>query len=172
MKEKLLISILGLIMLAAFISTPKALVNISIQVKDPSGNVLNGLTVPLNTVAYAYGYYADGNGAKAFAALTVYYDDGTGLKYKATLFEGIISSGETVVGQPYTMAEIGEYEFRWTCTNLASRSVTTQCMQERAQTRTRIYLITPEPTTLAGLAMTTLALGLFAAKKHLKMRLT
>jgi hypothetical protein len=163
MNKKIFISVLGLLMLAAIVGTAKAQITASVEIKDSSNNLINGQTVPIGTTAYAYGYYEDLAGIKsATATMQVYFStDGSTWVPKGTIFSGTVSDGETKFAGTYTMNELGFYEFRWTCQTIGT---SVQCT-ERAQARTRIQLIIPEPATIAGLLMALLAFGLLAFKK-------
>jgi len=167
MNKKILIPIVGLLVLAAMAGIAKADIKVSIEVKDSNAIVISEATVPINTIAYVYGHYEDQSGnSPASALMEAYFDDGSGLVYRATLFSGTVNDGDTIMGTPYTMTELGTYEFRWTCTKqVGTGEITVLCRQERAQARTRILLVIPEPGTLAGLIMALSAFGLLATRK-------
>jgi hypothetical protein len=163
MNKKLLVGLIALATLAILVSTVKAQITCTIVVKDKNGNALGG-TVPVNTVAYAYGHYEDLAGsAPAQAWMEVYYDSGTGLVYETTIYAGTVLDGQTVQGTPYTLSKLGTYEFRFTC----QAGGTTGMLQcgERAQARTTIQLSAPEPGTIAALLMALSALGFLAYRK-------
>jgi hypothetical protein len=163
MNKKIFIPILGLVMFSLMVGSAKAQVAVSVEIRDASNYILNGQTVLINTVAYAYGHYEDTIGnAQATAKMEVYYStDGVSYVQKAVIFNGIINDGETKLAGTYTMNELGYYQFRWTCQIIGA---STWC-QETAQARTKITLITPEPGTIAGLLMGLIAFGLLAFKK-------
>jgi hypothetical protein len=165
MNKKILITIIALAMVAAFISTAKAQIKATITVKDSKGNVISGGTVHINTVAYVYGHYEDLAGhSPASGQMDVYFDDGLGLNYKATIWSGNLNDGGTVM-RTYTMSELGTYEFRMTCQIGTPETLGTLRCTERVQARTTIQLVVPEPGTLAGLAMALAAFGFLAVKK-------
>jgi len=155
-------------MFAAIIGIAKADIKASIEVKDSNpGNSIDGQTVPVNTVAYVFGHYEDLSGnTPASAIMEVYFDDGSGWAYRATLFSGTVNDGETII-EPYTMTELGYYEFRWTCekAGAGTSGMSIFCRQERAQARTTVQLVIPEPGTLAGLIMALSALAFLAVKE-------
>jgi hypothetical protein len=163
MNKKLVLTALGLMMLATFISIAKAQIIASVQIKDFNGNLINEQTVPIGTTAYAYGYYEDQIGNKpATATMQVYFSiDGISFVLKATIFSGTVNDGENKSAGTYTMTELGFYQFRWTC---EIQNGGFWC-QETAQARTKIQLAIPEPATIAGLLMALSAFGLLAFKK-------
>lgn len=162
MNKKLLVS---LIALATLVSTAKAQITCSIEVEDVNGHTISGGTVPINTVAYVIGHYTDldGTAPLAQAWIDVYYDNGTGLTYETTIFTGTVQDGQTAQGT-YTMSKLGTYEFRFTC----QAGGTTGMLQcgERAQARTTIQLVVPEPATIAGLIMALSAFGFLVYRKN------
>ena len=160
MNKKILITLIALATFAALTATVNAQIAVSIQVKDIHGNSISGGTVPINTVAYLYGHYEDlaGN-SPATATMEVYYNDGSGLKYEATLSSGTVNDGATIT-QTYTMSKLGQYEFRWNC----QLGTAFSCL-ERAQARTTIQLVVPEPATIVGLLMALSAFGFLAFRK-------
>jgi hypothetical protein len=163
MNKKLLVTLVALATLTILVSTAKAQITCSIQVKDKNGNIING-AVPINTVAYVYGHYEDLAGTTpAQAWMDVYYDSGTGLAYQATIFTGTVQDGQTVQGTPYTMNQLGTYEFRFTC-QAGGATGMLQC-GERAQARTTIQLVVPEPGAIVALAMALAACGFLAYRK-------
>lgn len=169
MNRRIVIAVLGLVIVSTLIGIAHAQIKASITAKDSNGNVISGGTVPINTVAYVYGYYEDLIASSPTTALMeVYYDDGTGWKYKAILFSGSVGDGETIV-RTYTMTQLGYYEFRWTCetvrTSETGSTVGTFCTQERALARTTVQLVIPEPATIAGLAIALAAFGFLAVKR-------
>jgi hypothetical protein len=167
MNKKLLVALIALATFAMFISVAKAQITCTIEVKDVNGNTISGGTVPINTVAYVYGHYTDLDGTSpAQAAIDVYYNDGTGLKYQATIFSGTVQDGQTAQGT-YTMSKLGTYEFRFTCQSGGATGLL-QC-GEIAQARTSIQLVVPEPATIAALIMALSAFGFLAYRKsHIK----
>jgi hypothetical protein len=163
MNKKLLISLIALASLAMLVSTAKAQITCTIQVKDVNGNTISGGTVPMNTVAYVYGNYSDLDGtASAQAWIDVYYDNGTGLVYQTTIFNGTVQDGQTAQGT-YTLSKLGSYEFRFTCQADGATGLL-QC-GERTQARTTIQLVVPEPATIATLIMALSAFGFLAYRK-------
>jgi hypothetical protein len=161
MKRKILVSIAAFVTLAIMMSVAKAQITASIQVNGSYGNKLNQETVPINSAVHVSGHYEDLiSNQVAQGVMDVYFNDGTGLKYKATIWSGTIEDGETVTSTAYTLTQMGTYEFRWT----VKLGDATQCT-ERAQARTVIQLVTPEPGTIAGLAMALSAFGFMALKK-------
>jgi hypothetical protein len=63
------------------------------------------------------------------------------------------------------MNELGTYEFRFTCQIGTPETLAILRCDERAQARTTIQLVVPEPGTLAGLAMALAAFGFLTVKK-------
>jgi len=176
MDKKIYIAILGLTIIAMIfpVDVVKANIKVSIEVKDSDGNIIvDNQTVPINTVVYVYGYYEDKDGdAPASALMEVYYKVGSNWVYEATLYDGIVEDGETIMGDPYTLSKVGLYQFRWTCTKGGpGTSTPICCVQERAQARTRIELLIPEPGTLAAgviIAVSILAFLAIRKKKGVK----
>jgi hypothetical protein len=165
MRRELLFSIFALAMFAAFLGIANAQIKASITVKDSKGDTISGTTVLIGTTAYVSGYYEDqGGNAQASGLMEVYFNDGSGWKYKATIWFGNLNDGDTVIGTPYTMSELGSYEFRWTCQKIVPGSLTVRC-EERTQTRTTIQLVVPEPGTLIGLSMALAAFGFLAIRR-------
>jgi len=129
-------------------------------VKDSHGNTIDGQIVNLNSVVSIHGYYVDIDGnTDATAKIDVYVNS----QYKETIWQGTVHDGQTIDVLGYTMNQLGIYEFRWTCqqNNLGVQAL----CSERAQARTSIQLVVPEPGTIAGLAMGLLALGFVFVKK-------
>jgi hypothetical protein len=140
---------------------------VSIEVKDSNGNDVAGKTVPVNTIVNLYGYYEDLSGtSQAEAKMDVYFDpNGSGFNYKGTLFSDVVNDGDTVI-KPYTLTELGTYEFRWTCTKSDPGSSSgTFCSVERAQARTIIQLVVPEPGTMAIVVMALSTVSFLAIKR-------
>jgi len=163
MRKEMLVSIFAFAMFATFIGIANAQITASITVKDSKGNTISGKTVLIGTTAYVHGYYEDqGGNAQASGLMEVYFNDRSGWKYKATIWSDKLNDGDTVIGTPYSMSELGSYEFRWTCQKIGAAL---RC-EERTQTRTTIMLVTPEPGTVAGLAMALAAFGLLAFKRR------
>jgi len=166
MNKKILIAVIGVIVLSMIIGTAKAQISVSIDLKDSGGNSIKDTTVHVNTIAYVHGGYEDLSGSvPATGVMDVYYDDGSGvLVHKQTLYNGPVNDGETIT-RTYQMTEPGSYEFRWTCTKLASSGTSVQCVSERALTKAHVTLAVPEPGTIAGLIMALSAFGLLAVRK-------
>lgn len=161
MNKKILITILGLVILTTIVSIAKAQVNVSIEVKDSNpGNDIVGQTVPINTVACAYGHYQDLDGSSpSIALMEVLYNDGSGWEKKATLFFGIVNDGDTITAEPYTLTEFGTYQFSLKC------FYNHDPPQAVATVSTAAQFVVPEPGTIAGLIMALTAFGFLAAKR-------
>ena len=163
MKRRILSIVLVLAIFAFLVSAVNAKITATVQVKDSNGNLLNGRTVQLGTTLYPEGFFEDLNGVlSASGKMDVYFDDGTGLKFKETIWSGTIQDGQTVACPPYLLDEVGTYEFRWNVK--AGAEAALQCA-ETAQARTTIQMHVPEPATILGLSMALLGLGLFAFRK-------
>jgi hypothetical protein len=161
MNKKLLVSLIALATLAILVSTAKAQITCTIEVRDVNGKIISGGTVPINTVAYIYGNYTDLDGtAPAQAWIDVYYDNGTGLAYETTIFDGIVQDGHTAQGT-YTLSKLGTYEFRFTC----QADGATGMLQCGERVQARICLVVPEPATIASLIMALSAFGFLAYRK-------
>ena len=166
MKKRMLFSIFALAMFAAFLGIANAQITATITVKDSGGNVISGGTVHLGTVAYVSGHYLDLHGSSpASGQIDVYFNDGSGLVYKATIWTGNLNDGQTVTAPPYAMNELGTYEFRFTCQAGTAETLAILRCDEKVQARTTIQLTVPEPGTLAGLAMALAAFGVLALRK-------
>ena len=166
MVKKLSIVILAWIMFAAIIGVAHAQIEAQIEIKDSSGHIINDETVPQNTVVYVYGTYEDENGkAPASALMLVRYDDGSGWEEQATIFEGTVNDGQTIV-RPYTVTEHGQYQFIWKCRKegTSTSGITISCTQQVSMDWASVFVI-PEPATLAGLLMAMSALGFLALKR-------
>ena len=166
MNKKISIAILALMIFAAVIGTVNAKIEAQIAVKDFNGNIISGETVSHNTVAYVYGTYEDlGGNAAASALMVVRCDDGSGWEERATLFEGAVNDGETII-RTYTMTEHGDYQFVWRCQKegAGTSGISISCTREVALDYVLLFVI-PEPGTIAGLIMALSALGLLAVKK-------
>jgi hypothetical protein len=161
MKKSALILIAGLVALVAFTAVAQAQISASIQIKDLDGNVLNGQIIEKGEVIKVRGTYIDPDGTAASYKISVYVDTGSGYNL-VTSWTGVIASGQTVESPEYALLQEGTYQFRFTVT---SGAMIVSCF-ETAQARTTIRLVTPEPATIAGLAMGLGALGLFAFKKR------
>lgn len=163
MNKKLLIGLIALVTFGVFVSIAKAQITCTIEVKV-NGNTISGGTVPLNSVASVYGHYSDLDGNVAAQGwIDVYYDSGTGLAYEATIFSGVIPSGQTVQAT-YTLSKLGTYEFRFTC-QADGATGQLQC-GEIVQAKTTIHaLVVPEPATIASLIMALSAFGFLAYRK-------
>ena len=160
MKKPALILIIGILALVAFTAAAQAQVTAKIQVKDQNGNIINdGQTVEMGIKIKIYGTYNDPAGTPATYKISIYLNTGSGYNL-LTSWTGTVPSGNTVTSPEYTLSQIGTYQFRFSVTSGAMISCT-----ETAQARTTIYLVTPEPATLAALTMGLGALGLFAFKK-------
>jgi hypothetical protein len=161
-----LVVTVAVVAFAALAGTAKAQIAIAIELKDSHGNNIVNSTVPINTVAYVYGYYEDKSGSvAATGVMDVYYDAGSGvLVHKQTLYDGLVNDGETIM-RTYEMTQPGSYEFRWTCTKATSSGYSVQCTSERALIKARVTLTIPEPGTVAGLIMALSAFGLLAIRK-------
>jgi hypothetical protein len=166
MNRKMLIAIIALAMFAALIAAANAQITATITVKDASNNIISGGTVHLGTVAYVSGNYLDLHGSSpASGQIDVYFNDGSGLVYKATIWSGNLNDGQTATAPPYAMNELGTYEFRFTCQAGTAETLAILRCDERVQARTTIQLTVPEPGTLAGLAMALSAFGFLAVRK-------
>ena len=166
MKKRMLFSIFALAMFAAFLGIANAQITATITVKDSGGNTISGGTVHLGTIAYVSGHYVDLAGSSpASGQIDVYFNDGSGLVYKATIWSGNLVDGQTVTAPPYAMNELGTYEFRFTCQAGTAETLAILRCDERAHARTTIQLTVPEPGTLAGLAMALAAFGVLALRK-------
>jgi hypothetical protein len=162
MKKPALILIIGLLAAIALTAVAQAQITAQIQIKDLDGNVItDGQIVRLNTIIKVYGTYNDPAGTPATYKISVYLDTGSGTYMLITSWTGTVPSGNTVTSPQYTLSQLGTYQFRFTVTSGAMISC-----YETAQARTTIQLVTPEPATLAALAMGLGALGLFAYKKR------
>lgn len=163
MKRRILLVVLALAIFAFLASTVSAKITATVQVKDSDGNILNGRTIELGTTVYPNGLFDDLNGVlSATGKMDVYFDDGTGLKFKETIWSGTVQDGQTIACPPYSLDELGTYEFRWNVK--AGVETSLQCF-ETAQARTTIQLRVPEPATILGLSMAVLGLGLFAFRR-------
>ncbi|MGA3193100.1 MAG: PEP-CTERM sorting domain-containing protein [Candidatus Bathyarchaeia archaeon] len=171
MKKKILLATLGLMISAILIGVARAQINVTITLTDAGNNSIPS-TVPIGTTVYVHGFYQDiSDGASAKALMEVYYDNGSGLTSKTTLYSGSIDSGQTIT-RSTTLTQPGSYEFRWTCTqiviadSLGNTGFGTQCVVKRGFiTVTLVTLPVPEPGTFAGLIMALSAFGLLAVKK-------
>jgi len=162
MKKPALILIIGLLAAIALTAVAQAQITAQIQIKDLNGNVINdGQIVHLDTIIKVYGTYNDPAGTPATYKISVYLDTGSGTYTLITSWTGTVPSGNTVTSPQYPLSQLGTYQFRFTVTSGAMISC-----YETAQARTTIQLVTPEPATLAALAMGLGALGLFAYKKR------
>jgi hypothetical protein len=156
--------ILSLALLLTVVSVAKAIMTVSIEVKDTDGNNIGGSTVPVGTVAIVYGQYDNTQGNQATASIKVYFSvDNTVYTLKATLFDGVVDAGRTVQGLPFKLMDIGYYEFRWTCTEIVSGS---RCTNQAMQTRAVLNNLVPEPAPILGASMAILALGLFCFRRR------
>ena len=176
MKKAMLLLVFALATYTMFLSTANAQITATITIKDYKGNIINDKTVHIGTTAYIHGHYEDQAGnSPASVQMDVFYDGGSGYTHKATIWSGSLEDGETVI-ETYTMSEPGSYQFRMTCETEtpdsvgalrsgAPRTLGIQRCEEIAQARTTIQLVTPEPGTLAGLAMALTAFGLLAVKR-------
>jgi hypothetical protein len=163
MKKPALILIIGLLAAIALAAVAQAQITTQIQIKDVDGNVINdGQIVLLNTIIKVYGTYNDPAGTPATYKISIYLDTGSGTYNLLTSWTGTVPSGQTVESQPYALSQLGTYQFRFAVTS----GVTIVSCYETSQARTTIQLVTPEPATLAALAMGLGALGLFAFKKR------
>jgi hypothetical protein len=164
-----LVVTVAVVAFAALAGTAKAQIAIAIELKDSHGNNIVNSTVPINTVAYVYGYYEDKSGSvAATGVMDVYYDAGSGvLVHKQTLYNGPVNDGETIM-RTYKMTEPGSYEFKWVCTKLATSGISVQCVSERALIKAHVTLIVPEPGTITGLIMALSAFGLLAIRRTKK----
>lgn len=166
MKKQILLAAFVLALFAAYTGVANAQIIASITVKDPNGNIISGKAVPINTLAHVYGSYEDqGGNSQATGLLQVFFNDGSGPEYAATLWSGTLNDGDSVAGTPYAMAELGTYEFRWTCQKIGEGAFREIRCEERTQTRTTVRLTTPEPGTIAGLSMALAALAILTVKK-------
>ena len=166
MNKKISIAVLALIMFAAVVGIAKAQIEAQIEIKDSGGNIISDESVPVNTVAYVYGTYVDKDGsAPASALMEVYHDDGSGWEYRATLFTGTVTDGQTIV-RTYTMTERGHYQFRLRCEKegIGTSKITISCTQQVSMDWAGVFVV-PEPATIAGLLMALSAFGLLAVKR-------
>jgi hypothetical protein len=166
MNKKLVLTALGLMMLATFIGIAKAQINVTLTLTDESNNSIGG-TVPAGTIVHVTGFYSN-QGSPADGLMEVYYNNG---QTKETLYSGSVNSGQTIT-KTYTLTEEGSYEFRWTCTVEVTLSASggpsfgAQCIIKRGFVTVHIVTLpVPEPGTLAGLIMALSAFGLLAIKK-------
>ena len=163
MKRRILLVILALAIFAFLASTVSAKITAAVQVKDSNGNILNGKAIELGATVYTDGFFDDLNGVLSAAGkMDVYFDDGTGLKFKETIWSGTVQDGQTIACPPYLLNELGTYEFRWNVK--AGVETSLQCF-ETAQARTTIQMHVPEPATILGLSIAMLGLGLFAFRR-------
>jgi hypothetical protein len=161
MNKKLVLTALGLMMLATFIGIARAQIDVTITLTDASNNSIGG-TVPAGTIVYVHGFYSN-QGSPAAGLMEVYYNNG---QTTETLYSGSVNSGQTIT-ESYTLTKEGSYEFRWTCTVEVSISgFGAQCIIKRGFVTVQIVTLpVPEPGTLAGLIMALSAFGLLAIKK-------
>jgi hypothetical protein len=161
MHKKLVLTALGLMMLATFIGIARAQIDVTITLTDAS-NTSIGSTVPVGTIVYVHGFYSN-QGSPADGLMEVYYNNG---QTKETLYSGSVNSGQTIT-ESYTLTKEGSYEFRWTCTvEVGTSGFGAQCIIKRGFVTVQILTLqVPEPGTLAGLIMALSAFGLLAIKK-------
>jgi hypothetical protein len=161
MNKKLVLTALGLMMLATFIGIAKAQINVTLTLTDASNNSIGG-TVPAGTIVYVHGFYSN-QGSPADGLMEVYYNNG---QTTETLYSGSVNSGQTIT-KTYTLTKEGSYEFRWTCTvEVGTSGFGAQCIIKRGFVTVHIVTLpVPEPGTLAGLIMALSAFGLLAIKK-------
>jgi len=152
MNRKLCIFTLALVFLAFSIGSVQAAINISITV-TPNG------TVPLNTTSDVTVHYDNTNGKSAVGILVVWYRPGSSGTWKPLqilLMKMMPSPYDHTV--QYTFKKPGYYKFTWTV------------LKNVCETKTvcaKVGPVLPEPGTLAGLAISVAAVGLFFAKKRL-----
>lgn len=165
MSKRVLLLALTFAVLALFAASANAKITASIQVKDVNGNVLNDGKVPINTIVHVYGHYEDLDGnSPATGVIDVYFStDGSTWTKTNTLFVGTVQDGDTVTGDPYTLTQLGQYQFRWICQ--LDTPTTTSCV-EIARATTTISLPVPEPATIIGLIMAFSAFGFLAFKRN------
>lgn len=159
MNQKLYFSIIVLTLFLATMGAAQATREVWLKVTDKSGNSIKNKPVPINTVAHVTGYYEDENGKEgALANMTVWYkkDPNNTWKYIESLFAGFINSG-TTIERNYTLTQLGYYQFRWIVSN----------MDDSAEVQTKVGPVYPEPSTLAALGVSLLALGIMFTRKRL-----
>jgi hypothetical protein len=152
MNRKLCIFTLALVFLAFSIGSVQAAINMPVTV-TPNG------TVPLNTTSDVTVHYDNTNGKSAVGILVVWYRPGSSGTWKPLqilLMKMMPSPYEQTV--QYTFKKPGYYKFTWTV------------LKNVCETKTvcaKVGPVLPEPGTLAGLAISVAAVGLFFAKKRL-----
>jgi len=158
MNRKLCIFTLALVFLAFSIGSVQAAVNTSIAVTS-NGNDIENKSPPLNTQADVTVHYSNTNGKSAVGILVVWYRPGSSGTWKPLqilLMKMMPSPYEQTV--QYTFKKPGYYKFTWTV------------LKNVCETKTvcaKVGPVLPEPGTLAGLAISVAAVGLFFAKKRL-----
>jgi len=166
MKKKIAVA-LAVTLFAALACIAEAQIKVVLQVKDSGGNVIEGGTVHSNTIVYIHGYYEDlGGNTQASALMQVYrYTDGTAKTLEATLFDGVVDDGATIIKE-FRLTKHGTYEFKWDCRKEGATTVYSvmHCRVQRGLDYSTVFVV-PEPGTVAGLLMALSALGLFAATK-------
>ena len=159
MNRKLYHSILTLVLLAFTISAVQAKIDLGLAVFS-NGNNIEGQTVPLSTKANITVSYDNTNGKSAAGILFVWYRNspiGSWAPKEVLFVKVSMPSGFTKTVQ-YTFRLPGYYKFTWTVLRTVCESKTV-CA--------KVGPVLPEPGTLAGLAISVAAVGLFFAKKRL-----
>ena len=160
-KAAILLTLTVTLAVFALVAVAQAKVAATIQVKDQYDKVLlEGQSVHLNTKIQVFGTYQNPSGTQATYNISIYLNQSS-VVTRVYSRNGTVISGETVISDQYTLNQLGMYEFRFTVTSGAE----TSC-NRTWQDCTTIYLVTPEPATLAALTMGLGALGLFALKKR------
>ena len=160
MNRKISIAALALVMFALAVGVANAQIYAKLELKDSGGNNLNGETIPPGTVVYVHAN-CNLEGSSAYATLFVYHDDGSGLTYEKTLYNGLVNDGETII-DTFTVTEHGTYQFELMCEKINGEG-SIKC-EERVRVIAQTFVI-PEPGTIAGLMMALSAFGLLAFKK-------
>ena len=158
MKRKLYMFALAVVMLAISASVVHAGVNISLDITSNGVSIKNE-SIPLNTHANVTITYSNTNGQSSNGTLNVFYKShpNNSWTFKQTLFEGPTPNGFTE-DVPYTFVTPGYFKFEWT----VERTI-----NEDKMVHVKVGPVLPEPGTLAGLAISVAAVGLFFAKKRL-----
>lgn len=161
---KKLVVVLAVVLFFAAVEGVKASMTISTTVLDVNGNDITGTTVPVGTAVNVTGTYVNPDGNMANATLDEYFSvDNTTFALTATLFNGEVSSGQTINVGPYVLTNVGYYQFWWTCVEIipGDSSCNNGADQMRVCMNTYLSNVVPEPAPLIGGLMGILALGVF-----------